>query len=84
LHAIEDLKLKGVKFGPIYNGVALSDPRLVPVYEYLQKNNIPLTMHLIFLPTAAWARLRNWFNLKGAGDRPGARSSSQPRHWNDL
>ncbi len=46
VHAIEDLKLKGVKFGPIYNGVALSDPRLVPVYEYLQKNNIPLTMHM--------------------------------------
>jgi len=46
VHAIEDLKLKGVKFGPIYNGVALSDPRLVPVYEYLQKNNLPLTMHM--------------------------------------
>jgi uncharacterized protein len=46
VHAIEDLKLKGVKFGPIYNGVALSDPRLVPVYEYLQKHNIPLTMHM--------------------------------------
>ncbi|MBI4922449.1 MAG: amidohydrolase [Devosia nanyangense] len=45
-HAIEDLKLTGVKFGPIYNGVALSDPRLVPVYEYLQKNNIPLTLHM--------------------------------------
>ncbi|MCX5516451.1 amidohydrolase [Kaistia algarum] len=46
VHAIEDLKLKGVKFGPIYNGVSLADPRLVPVYEYLQKNNIPLTMHM--------------------------------------
>jgi predicted TIM-barrel fold metal-dependent hydrolase len=46
VHAIEDLNLKGVKFGPIYNGVALSDPRLVPVYEYLQKRNIPLTMHM--------------------------------------
>ena len=46
VHAIEDLKLKGVKFGPIYNGVALSDPRLVPVYEYLSKRNIPLTMHM--------------------------------------
>jgi uncharacterized protein len=45
-HAIEDLGLKGVKFGPIYNGVALSDPRLEPVYEYCQKNNIPLTMHM--------------------------------------
>jgi predicted TIM-barrel fold metal-dependent hydrolase len=45
-HAIEDLKLKGAKFGPIYNGVSLLDPRLVPVYEYLQKNNLPLTMHM--------------------------------------
>ena len=45
-HAIEDLGLKGIKFGPIYNGVALSDPRLVPVYEYCQRNNIPLTMHM--------------------------------------
>lgn len=26
VHAIEDLKLKGVKFGPIYNGVSLLDP----------------------------------------------------------
>lgn len=45
-HAIEDLGLKGVKFGPIYNGVHLSDPRLEPVYEYLQKHNLPLTMHM--------------------------------------
>ena len=45
-HAVEDLGLKGVKYGPIYNGVALSDPRLDPVYEYCQKNNIPLTMHM--------------------------------------
>ena len=45
-HAAEDLKLKGVKFGPIYNGVALSDPRLEPVYEYCQRNNLPLTMHM--------------------------------------
>jgi len=46
VHAVEDLKLKGAKFGPIYNGVALSDPRLEPVYEYLQKHNLPLTMHM--------------------------------------
>ena len=45
-HGIEDLRLKGAKFGPIYNGVHLSDPRLDPVYEYLQKNNLPLTMHM--------------------------------------
>jgi len=46
VHAVEDLKLKGAKFGPIYNGVSLLDPRLVPIYEYLQKNNLPLTMHM--------------------------------------
>jgi len=45
-HAVEDLGLKGVKFGPIYNGVALSDPRLDPVYAYCQRHNIPLTMHM--------------------------------------
>ena len=45
-HAIEDLGLRGVKFGPIYNGVALSDPRLDPIYAYCQRNNIPLTMHM--------------------------------------
>jgi len=45
-HAIEDLGLKGAKFGPIYNGVALSDPRMAPVLDYLQKHNLPLTMHM--------------------------------------
>src|SRR5688572_19346127 len=34
-HGIEDLGLKGAKFGPIYNGVPLWDKRLEPVYEYL-------------------------------------------------
>jgi predicted TIM-barrel fold metal-dependent hydrolase len=46
VHAIEDLKLKGVKFGPIYNGVSLLDPRLEPIYAYLARNNLPLTMHM--------------------------------------
>lgn len=35
-HAIDDLGLKGAKFGPIYNGVALSDPRMEPVLAFLQ------------------------------------------------
>ena len=45
-HAHQDLGLKGVKFGPIYNAVGLDDPRLVPVYEYLVANDLPLTMHM--------------------------------------
>jgi predicted TIM-barrel fold metal-dependent hydrolase len=46
VHAVEDLKLKGVKFGPIYNGVSLLDPRLEPIYAYLERRNLPLTMHM--------------------------------------
>jgi predicted TIM-barrel fold metal-dependent hydrolase len=46
VHAIEDLKLKGVKFGPIYNGVSLLDPRMEPIYAYCERNNLPLTMHM--------------------------------------
>ena len=45
-HAIDGLGLQGAKFGPIYNGVALSDPRMEPVLEFLQKRNLPLTMHM--------------------------------------
>ncbi len=45
-HAVDDLGLKGAKFGPIYNGVALSDSRMEPVLEFLQKRNLPLTMHM--------------------------------------
>jgi hypothetical protein len=45
-HAHRTLGLKGVKYGPIYNGVALSDPRLDPIYAYCQANNLPLTMHM--------------------------------------
>lgn len=46
VHAVEDLGLKGVKFGPIYNGVSLLDPRMEPIYQYLVKHNLPLTMHM--------------------------------------
>jgi predicted TIM-barrel fold metal-dependent hydrolase len=45
-HAVEDLGLRGVKFGPIYNGVPLSDPRMEPVYEYCVRHDLPLTMHM--------------------------------------
>ena len=45
-HAHQDLGLRGVKFGPIYNAVALDDPRLTPVYEYLVAHDMPLTMHM--------------------------------------
>jgi predicted TIM-barrel fold metal-dependent hydrolase len=46
VHAVEDLGLRGVKFGPIYNGVALSDPRMRPVYQYCVKHDLPITLHM--------------------------------------
>ncbi len=45
-HAVQDLKLKGVKFGPIYNSVSLLDPRMEPFYRFCIRNNLPLTMHM--------------------------------------
>lgn len=45
-HSIETLGLKGVKYGPIYNGVALSDQRMAPVYDYCVAHDLPLTMHM--------------------------------------
>ena len=45
-HAHRDLGLRGVKFGPIYNGVALNDPRLDPVYAYCQTHDLPMTLHM--------------------------------------
>lgn len=44
--AIEGYRLKGVKFGPIYNGVSLLDERMTPVYRYCVANNLPLTLHM--------------------------------------
>ena len=45
-HAVEDLGLRGVKFGPIYSGVSLLDPRMESIYRYCVAQNVPLTMHM--------------------------------------
>ena len=46
IHAHQELGLKGAKYGPIYNGVPLDDPRLEPIYAYCEQNDLPLTMHM--------------------------------------
>ncbi len=45
-HGVETLGLKGVKYGPIYNGVPLDDPRMEPIYHYCTENDLPLTLHM--------------------------------------
>ena len=45
-HATGTLGLRGVKFGPIYNGVGVLDPRLEPVITHCRRHDLPLTMHM--------------------------------------
>jgi predicted TIM-barrel fold metal-dependent hydrolase len=45
-HAVKDLGMRGVKYGPIYNGVPLTDRRMFPIYDFCVKNDLPLTMHM--------------------------------------
>jgi hypothetical protein len=44
-HAIGHLKLRGVKLGPIYQNIHVMDPRMLPVYAYCQKHNLPIMIH---------------------------------------
>jgi predicted TIM-barrel fold metal-dependent hydrolase len=44
-HAIDDLKLRGVKLGPIYQNIHPMDERMLPVYEFCEKRNLPIMIH---------------------------------------
>jgi len=43
--AREELGLRGLKMGPIYAGFDPRDPRCEPVYDYCQKNGMPIIFH---------------------------------------
>lgn len=43
--AIEDLKLRGLKLGPVYQNYHPMDQRMQPVYEYCQRNHLPIIIH---------------------------------------
>lgn len=45
-YSIEHRGFRGVKYGPIYSGVPLSDSRFEPILEYCQKNDVPVTLHM--------------------------------------
>lgn len=45
-HATGALGLRGVKFGPLYNGVSVLDPRLAPVIAHCLAHDLPLTLHM--------------------------------------
>jgi uncharacterized protein len=44
-HAIDDLKLHGVKMGPTYAGFSPLDERCRPVYELCQSRGLPIIFH---------------------------------------
>jgi predicted TIM-barrel fold metal-dependent hydrolase len=44
-HAIDDLKLRGVKLGPIYQNIHPLDERMLPVYAFCEKRNLPILIH---------------------------------------
>jgi predicted TIM-barrel fold metal-dependent hydrolase len=43
--AHEDLKLPGLKLGPIYQNYDPTDPRAFPVYEYAERHGLPVMIH---------------------------------------
>jgi predicted TIM-barrel fold metal-dependent hydrolase len=44
-YGIEKLHLRGVKIGPIYNGVDPRDPRCDVLYAYCQERGLPILFH---------------------------------------
>ena len=44
-YAVETLKLKGLKMGPIYAGFDPRDERLDPVYRFCQSRGLPVVFH---------------------------------------
>jgi predicted TIM-barrel fold metal-dependent hydrolase len=44
-YAVEKLRLAGLKMGPVYAGFDPRDKRCGPVYDYCEKNSIPVIFH---------------------------------------
>jgi len=43
--AVDALKLRGLKLGPIYQNIHPMDQRVQPIYEYCQRHNLPILIH---------------------------------------
>jgi len=43
--AIDELKLRGVKLGPIYQDLSPTDDRMMTVYDFCQSRNLPIMIH---------------------------------------
>jgi predicted TIM-barrel fold metal-dependent hydrolase len=45
LDEIVQLKLRGVKLGPIYQNIHPTDPRMMKVYQFCQSHQLPILIH---------------------------------------
>jgi uncharacterized protein len=43
--AFDELKLKGLKLGPIYQNIHPTDARMMEIYEFCQHRNLPIMIH---------------------------------------
>jgi predicted TIM-barrel fold metal-dependent hydrolase len=43
--ATRELKMRGLKLGPIYQNYHPMDLRMLPVYDYCQRNQLPIVIH---------------------------------------
>ena len=44
-HAVQTLKLRGVKLGPIYQNIHPMDTRMLKVYEFCERHHLPIMIH---------------------------------------
>src|SRR5713226_2484768 len=77
---VHDLKLKGIKMSPVYQGYDPMDPRAQEIYRRAVKYNLPILVHAAFqsIPQNAHemgqpaAVRRSGYALPGPEDHPGS------------
>lgn len=70
--AVEKLKLRGLKMGPIYAGFDPRDDRARPVYKYCQESGVPILFHsgTTYNRAATLGHSRPWLFDEVARDFP--------------
>ncbi len=46
LDRVVSLGLRGIKFHPVFQGFAIDDPLMLPIYEKIAEKNLPILMHM--------------------------------------
>lgn len=67
-HAINNLGLKGIKVHPQLQNIRADDPKLIPIYEFAEKHELPIVIHTGI--TGIGANIRGGGGLKLDHARP--------------